>query len=161
MLRVATFSMPQNKKPQPVGLGFRCLKPGGVLLYSGHPALRPSGRCTQRSKTLTAVLSHAHARVDTQNRIQIKKPLAFAKGLFGAWRCPTLTWGDPTLPSALTCFTSEFGMDSGGSTSLWPPDKFVNSGKLKKIKKRSKFVQPKSLTSTALSRLVSCSLFLS
>ena len=43
---------------------------------------------------------------------------------FGAWRCPTLTWGSPTLPSALTCFTSEFEKDSGGSTSLWPPDKF-------------------------------------
>ncbi len=26
------------------------------------------------------------------------------------WRCPTLTWGYPTLPSALQRFTSEFGM---------------------------------------------------
>lgn len=43
--------------------------------------------------------------------------------LFEAWRCPTLTWGDPTLPSALKRFTSEFGMESGGSTSLWPPGK--------------------------------------
>ncbi len=32
-----------------------------------------------------------------------------------AWRCPTLTWGNPTLPSALFRFTSEFGMESGGS----------------------------------------------
>jgi len=23
-----------------------------------------------------------------------------------AWRCPTLTWGSPTLPSALIRFTS-------------------------------------------------------
>ncbi len=37
---------------------------------------------------------------------------------FKAWRCPTLTWGSPTLPSALLCFTSEFGMESGGSTML-------------------------------------------
>ena len=48
-------------------------------------------------------------------------------GLFvfklGVWRCATLTWGNPTLPSPLTCFTSEFGMGSGGATSLWPPDK--------------------------------------
>ena len=28
-----------------------------------------------------------------------------------AWRCPTLTWGSPTLPSALIRFTSEFGME--------------------------------------------------
>ena len=37
------------------------------------------------------------------------------------WRCPTLTWGSPTLPSALQRFTSEFGMVSGGSTALSPP----------------------------------------
>ncbi len=30
---------------------------------------------------------------------------------FKAWRCPTLTWGSPTLPSALFRFTSEFGME--------------------------------------------------
>lgn len=32
--------------------------------------------------------------------------------------------GDPTLPSALRHFTSEFGMGSGGTTALLPPDKF-------------------------------------
>ncbi len=42
-----------------------------------------------------------------------------------AWRCPTLTWGDPTLPSALLRFTAEFGMESGGSITLWSPSKFV------------------------------------
>ena len=42
-----------------------------------------------------------------------------------AWQCPTLTWGDPTLPSALSVFTSECGMGSGGSRSLWPPGKPV------------------------------------
>ena len=45
--------------------------------------------------------------------------------VFKAWRCPTLTWGDPTLPSALSSFTSEFGMGSGGSYLLLPPDKLV------------------------------------
>ncbi len=35
-----------------------------------------------------------------------------------------LTWGDPTLPSALRRFTSEFGMGSGGTTALKPPGKF-------------------------------------
>ena len=48
----------------------------------------------------------------------------------GAWRCPTLTWGDPTLPSALSGFTSEFEMGSGGSYSLLPPGKPVE-GKLR------------------------------
>ena len=42
-----------------------------------------------------------------------------------AWRCPTLTWGGPTLPSALLRFTTEFGMGSGGSIMLWSPSKFV------------------------------------
>ncbi len=32
--------------------------------------------------------------------------------------------GDPTLPSALRRFTSEFGMGSGGTTALSPPGKF-------------------------------------
>ena len=44
--------------------------------------------------------------------------------LFVVWLFPTLAWGDPTLPSALRRFTSEFGMGSGGTTALQPPDKF-------------------------------------
>ena len=44
--------------------------------------------------------------------------------LFDAWQFPTLAWGDPTLPSALRRFTSEFGMGSGGTTALKPPGKF-------------------------------------
>ncbi len=39
---------------------------------------------------------------------------------FDAWQFPTLAWGDPTLPSALRRFTSEFGMGSGGTTALEP-----------------------------------------
>ena len=44
-----------------------------------------------------------------------------------AWQCPTFTWGGPTLSSALSVFTSEFGMGSGGSRSLLPPDKLVRN----------------------------------
>ncbi len=44
--------------------------------------------------------------------------------LLNAWQFPTLAWGDPTLPSALRRFTSEFGMGSGGTTALRPPGKF-------------------------------------
>ena len=43
-----------------------------------------------------------------------------------AWQCPTFTWGDPTLSSALSVFTTEFGMESGGSHSLWPPGKLAS-----------------------------------
>src|SRR5471032_2726747 len=46
--------------------------------------------------------------------------------LFDAWQFPTLAWGDPTLPSALRRFTSEFGMGSGGTAALVPPGKFVS-----------------------------------
>ena len=79
-----------------------------------------------------------------------KKALIGDQGLFKikAWRCPTLTWGDPTLPSALSIFTSEFEMGSGGSYSLLPPgisvrcsDRFVNlplSRKLQSIFPKSK-----------------------
>ena len=61
---------------------------------------------------------------------KIKNPRLLGEGfVFKAWRCPTLTWGGPTLPSALSCFTSEFGMGSGGSNSLLPPDKLVEKSK--------------------------------
>jgi hypothetical protein len=69
----------------------------------------------------------ADPRGAENNRLSMskKKPLPFGNGLFEikAWRCPTLTWGDPTLPSALSVFTSEFEMESGGSHSLLPPGK--------------------------------------
>ena len=64
---------------------------------------------------------------EKHKRQKIKKPLPKTAGacLFKAWRCPTLTWGDPTLPSALSSFTSEFEMGSGGSYLLLPPVKPV------------------------------------
>ena len=36
--------------------------------------------------------------------------------------------GNPTLPSALARFTSEFEMESGGSTPLLPPGKANRTG---------------------------------
>ncbi len=53
--------------------------------------------------------------------------------LFDAWQFPTLAWGDPTLPSALRRFTSEFGMGSGGTTALQPPGKFCLSTRLSHV----------------------------
>ena len=56
-----------------------------------------------------------------------KAPLLKQRGFeINAWRCPTLTWGGPTLPSAQNGFTSEFEMGSGGSHSLWSPSKPVS-----------------------------------
>ena len=56
-----------------------------------------------------------------------KKPAVRRVLLNGTWQCPTLTWGDPTLPSALSGFTAEFGMGSGGSRSLWSSGVTVNA----------------------------------
>ena len=65
---------------------------------------------------------------ESLNAEKTKAPY-FRTGLlsfFDAWQFPTLAWGDPTLPSALRRFTSEFGMGSGGTTALVPPGKFCN-----------------------------------
>ncbi|MCK7082562.1 hypothetical protein VB266_21765, partial [Enterobacter bugandensis] len=45
-------------------------------------------------------------------KTKAKNPAPYGTGFFliDAWQFPTLTWGDPTLPSALRRFTSEFGM---------------------------------------------------
>ncbi len=58
------------------------------------------------------------------NQLNYHSAVSIQHNAIKAWRCPTLTWGNPTLPSALLCFTSEFGMESGGSTMLWSPSKF-------------------------------------
>ena len=60
---------------------------------------------------------------DDTNAKKLSLPTELS-ALFDAWQFPTLTWGDPTLPSALRRFTSEFGMGSGGTTALVPPGKF-------------------------------------
>ena len=50
--------------------------------------------------------------------------LNYHSAKYGNWQCLTLTWGYPTLPSALQHFTSEFGMVSGGSIALSLPKIF-------------------------------------
>ena len=83
------------------------------------------GRCSKKSNGYDPRWLGLHGSGTPVPVLKAKNP-AFA-GFFvfelGAWRCSTLTWGDPTLPSTLTCFTSEFGMGSGGTTSLLPPGK--------------------------------------
>ena len=63
----------------------------------------------------------------SRNHQAKKTPGRFRSQGFGleARQCPTLTWGGPTLPSAIHRFTSEFGMGSGGSNALLPPGKLL------------------------------------
>ncbi|CCG94051.1 hypothetical protein MARHY0558 [Marinobacter nauticus ATCC 49840] len=57
-----------------------------------------------------------------------KPPAAKLSGVLGI-RSLTMTYshmGNATLPSAQVCFTSEFGMGSGGSRPLWSSGKTVD-----------------------------------
>ena len=77
-----------------------------------------------REKGLVKDPCRALIRISQTTKTQKAHPSGWALHLFDAWQFPTLTWGDPTLPSALRRFTSEFGMGSGGTTALVPPGKF-------------------------------------
>ena len=55
--------------------------------------------------------------------LKLPKSLDYFGHLIKPWQCPTLTWGNPTLPSALNGFTSEFEMGSGGARVLCSPGK--------------------------------------
>ncbi len=109
----------KNKKP---GLSTELsalFDAGSLWRASCH---HPPGRCCNCSNPLPAVCLSSGERSPTDNR-QNKEPglSTGLSALFDAWQFPTLTWGDPTLPSALRRFTSEFGMGSGGTTALVPP----------------------------------------
>ena len=58
---------------------------------------------------------------------QSKKPIRFAYGFFVDWSLAMTYFhmANATLSSARSGFTSEFGKGSGGSHSLWSPDKLV------------------------------------
>ncbi len=81
------------------------------------------GVCSPGKRSATGKMA---ARLAAKHKHKNKRPSLSTEPfvLFDAWQFPTLTWGDPTLPSALRRFTSEFGMGSGGTTALSPPGKF-------------------------------------
>ena len=82
-------------------------------------------RFNTSSKVLTALVGISDKEIGLAEGITQKgHPFGWPFYLFDVWQFPTLTWGDPTLPSALRRFTSEFGMGSGGTTALKPPGKF-------------------------------------
>ena len=95
----------------------RCLKTPQELYVAERTGLEPAtpcvtGRYSNRLNYRSTEFFYNHRFYDRLT------------ALFDAWQFPTLAWGDPTLPSALRRFTSEFGMGSGGTTALRPPGKF-------------------------------------
>ena len=58
-----------------------------------------------------------------------------------AWQFSTFAWQPATLSSTLNGFTSEFGMGSGGSHSLWSPSKLVSKFHKKFDMKIGKFLK--------------------
>ncbi len=114
---------------------------GDMVGFSPEAVLSPPGRATGAWLHVGPV-APVSAAPPGRYPPHSKKPAPFGTGfllkrknkrpslstepsaLFDAWQFPTLTWGDPTLPSALRRFTSEFGMGSGGTTALVPPGKF-------------------------------------
>ncbi len=118
--------------------------PGIVLLKPWRytsPRAQLSGVQLAQSNALRKTLVSPYFKGGHRTNTKIRTPRAKSPGIFylKPWRCPTFTWGNPTLSSALSSFTSEFEMGSGGSHSLWPPGKLAlnycrtdaPSGKLK------------------------------
>ena len=94
------------------------LKPGGGFALPGlqkHGTVGPVSAAPPGGRAARLTAKHQNKRPGLST-----EPFV----LFDAWQFPTLAWGDPTLPSALRRFTSEFGMGSGGTTALLPPGKF-------------------------------------
>ncbi len=103
--------------------GRPCRKNATDARHSAGESTRPDRKTAHR-----AAACPDRYPVMPASRPHSKKPPALTGGsLCDAWQFPTLAWGDPTLPSALRRFTSEFGMGSGGTTALSPPGKFFSS----------------------------------
>ena len=99
-----------------------------VRQYRDDPAHAFPGAGQLKPKQAEIAQLKKEVRKLKAERDILKKALTLSNQGFSkikSWRCPTLTWGDPTLPSALSVFTSEFEKGSGGSHSLLPPGKLV------------------------------------
>ena len=104
------------------------MRPGHSYTTDAKSTFQPKNITRQRQQRFTATVQpNSRAVIDRErNHGNKKTPSISERGfVFKAWRCPTLTWGGPTLPSALSSFTSEFEMGSGGSYLLLPPVKLV------------------------------------
>ncbi len=115
---------PHTQKSPSVRMGFFTLFDAGSLWRASCPP--PSGPLLRnvqiRSRRICPPQESAHRQTTDKTKGPVFRPgLCF---YLMPWQFPTLAWGDPTLPSALRRFTSEFGMGSGGTTALQPPGKF-------------------------------------
>ena len=120
------FTPHTRKKAHPSGWASSLyLMPASLWRASCPPPSGPLLRNVQiRSRRICPPQESAHRQTTDKTKGPVFRPGLSL--LFDAWQFPTLAWGDPTLPSALRRFTSEFGMESGGTTALRPPGKFVN-----------------------------------
>ena len=86
--------------------------------------LTPSGPSFGCSNMFHTYLSHCMWSSLLQKLQIIKKATLYRGWPFLLFKSLAVTYfhmGTPTLSSALSRFTSEFGMGSGGTNSLWPP----------------------------------------
>ena len=120
----AVFTPHTRKEAHPDGWASSLyLMPGSLWRASCPPPSGPLLRNVQiRSRRICPPQESAHRQTTDKTKGPVFRPGLLL--LFDAWQFPTLAWGDPTLPSALRRFTSEFGMGSGGTTALQPPGKF-------------------------------------
>ncbi len=122
-----SFHSLQTQKSPSGRMGFfTYLMPGSLWRASCPPPSGPLLRNVQiRSRRICPPQESTHRQTTDRTKGPVFRPGLSL--LFDAWQFPTLAWGDPTLPSALRRFTSEFGMGSGGTTALQPPGKFCLS----------------------------------
>ncbi len=121
-IRSARRFLPRTHAKSPsVRMGFFTLFDAGSLWRASCPP--PSGPLLRnvqiRSRRICPPQESAHRQTTDKTKGPVFRPGLSL--LFDARQFPTLAWGDPTLPSALRRFTSEFGMGSGGTTALQPP----------------------------------------
>ena len=133
--RVISARFPAGNKKPPAAklsgvLGIRRLTMTYIAQACRPSALWARRRCAPASCACRWQACHMGAVV-VQRRASIqnkKAPAAIAVGAV-LFRSLTMTYshmGNATLPSAQVCFTSEFGMGSGGSRPLWSSGKTVD-----------------------------------
>ena len=87
--------------------------PGGGAAHLVRATGR-AGRVRIRSPGKRSATGETYRHCCRTTETHKAHPAGWAFYLFDAWQFHTLTWGDPTLPSALRRFTSEFRMGQVG-----------------------------------------------
>ena len=159
-------------------MGFLELKPGSFAHGCAYSAEAMDGReqwptiKISRFLTMDGLMSRSTRMCESDHCRDIssdqEKTLdTSVSRVFGikTWQWPTFTWGNPTLSSALSSFTSEFGKGSGGSRLQWPPGKLVGEkdkilitefGKCESSFSGYAYICASNLLQSHLSRLLGC-----